>query len=80
METQGTRRPDGTAPWELGAAEYCLRGEHVWVTLPNGAGPARLEGWSHTVHEDGTITTSPSILDHETGWHGFLERGVFREG
>lgn len=33
-------------------------------------------------HEDGTITVSPSILvsDH-TGelWHGYLERGMWRE-
>jgi hypothetical protein len=38
----------------------------------------------HTVveHEDGTITVSPSILirTHDKGdWHGFLERGVWRE-
>jgi hypothetical protein len=43
----------------------------------------------HTVieHEDGTITVSPSILwgpDQmpgypETHWHGFLERGIWRE-
>lgn len=31
-------------------------------------------------HEDGTITVSPSILnDRAGGWHGFLERGVWRE-
>lgn len=39
----------------------------------------------HTVveHEDGTITVSPSILISRphTGesWHGYLERGVWRE-
>lgn len=38
----------------------------------------------HTVieHEDGTITASPSILcDMGNGyvWHGYLERGVWRE-
>lgn len=38
------------------------------------------------VHEDGTITASPSILiridGHSEGskeWHGFLERGVWRQ-
>lgn len=34
-------------------------------------------------HEDGTITVSPSILaSNGTGnkqWHGYLERGVWRE-
>lgn len=44
---------------------------------------------NHTVteHEDGTITVSPSILWDvacmpaypESWWHGFLERGVWRE-
>lgn len=78
--TPGRRRPDDTAPWELEPGEYCLRGEsrHLWVKLPNGAGPSRLEGWEVTVHEDDTITTQPSIHDHGSGWHGFLERGVWR--
>jgi hypothetical protein len=33
-------------------------------------------------HEDGTITVSPSILISRRGvaeWHGYLERGVWRE-
>ena len=39
---------------------------------------------NHTVveHEDGTITVSPSILiggHHGKQWHGYLERGVWRE-
>ena len=38
---------------------------------------------SVTVHEDGTITVSPSILcgPRYDGivWHGFLERGIWRE-
>jgi hypothetical protein len=38
----------------------------------------------HTVteNEDGTITVSPSILTWDgkgNEWHGFLERGVWRE-
>lgn len=38
---------------------------------------------THTVteHEDGTITVSPSIAPgprNPGGWHGFLERGVWR--
>ena len=37
---------------------------------------------AHTVveHEDGTITVSPSILITESKqWHGYLERGEWRE-
>ena len=32
-------------------------------------------------HEDGTITVSPSILiqRHDGEWHGYLERGVWRQ-
>jgi hypothetical protein len=31
-------------------------------------------------HDDGTITVTPSILNvGGEGWHGFLERGVWRE-
>jgi hypothetical protein len=35
-----------------------------------------------TEHEDGTITVSPSILvsnSRNEFWHGYLERGVWRE-
>lgn len=56
--------------------------------------PAKATGksyWGHlspkvhsvTEHEDGTITVSPSIHQQnqsgETLWHGWLERGVWRE-
>ncbi len=38
---------------------------------------------SHAVkeHEDGTITVAPSILvrGHDGTYHGYLERGVWRE-
>jgi hypothetical protein len=37
----------------------------------------------HTVieHEDGKITVSPSILitDNQNSYHGYLERGIWRE-
>jgi hypothetical protein len=41
-------------------------------------------GTSHhkvTEHEDGTITASPSILIQTSvgTWHGYLERGIWRE-
>jgi hypothetical protein len=38
---------------------------------------------NHTIveHEDGTITASPSILINwgDAQWHGYLEKGVWRE-
>jgi hypothetical protein len=35
--------------------------------------------WTITEHEDKTITVTPSIwFNSPTGWHGFLERGVWR--
>jgi hypothetical protein len=36
-----------------------------------------------TEHDDGTITVSPSILvsggGEQGNWHGYLERGIWRE-
>lgn len=84
---EGKRREDNLAPWELEAGEYCFRGDpprrFLWVRLPNGVGPSRLEGWEVEEHEDGTVSVSPSIQDIPTdgsvGWHGFLKRGVWSE-
>jgi hypothetical protein len=50
-----------------------------WIRDPNG-NPGRLEDHTVTEHPDGTITVSPSILDPSPGgWHGFLERGKWRQ-
>lgn len=62
-----------------------------YCTTPNGANGA-LGNHDVTEHDDGTITVSPSILvyPHNTlddageryqhpGWHGYLERGQWRE-
>jgi hypothetical protein len=43
---------------------------------------ANVTGHKVTEHEDRTITVSPSILVESGGglvWHGFLERGVWRQ-
>ena len=47
---------------------------------PNGLYTA-LAAHQVTEHEDRTITVSPSILVRNSSavWHGFLERGVWRE-
>lgn len=82
MEQPGKRRDfvDGL----LEAGEYGRGPDGEWYGMPPGtdllAGLAK-----HTVveHEDGTITVSPSILvsrPHTNDrWHGFLERGVWRD-
>jgi hypothetical protein len=71
------------------SGDYMVNAEGVvWVRLPNGIGPSLLTGWSVEEHEDGTITTSPSILSkgpvtfggaEYAEWHGYLEHGVWRE-
>lgn len=77
--TQGRRR-EGIKPWALEPGDYMLNSEGVaWVRLPDGVGPSLLTGWTVEVHEDDTITCSPSIFDAPNGWHGYLERGVWRE-
>lgn len=65
----------------------------IWCMLPNGVinripvserGPTNEPlRWGMVEHEDGAITLKPSIRLHPTegahsGWHGFLERGVWR--
>lgn len=66
----------------------------VWLCLPNGV-QANLQvsdttatdarTWGLVEHEDGSLSLSPSILLHPSppidhaGWHGYLERGVWRE-
>jgi len=82
---KGTRidNPPGLLkPGEYGKIDGYWHGcppqEHVGF----GALFANLSGHDITEHEDGTITVSPSILitqhDGQT-WHGYLERGVWRE-
>lgn len=63
-----------------------------WYCAVPDSDPANDDGFmmgdltNHTVteHEDGTLTVSPSILIGGQGsrkhpWHGYLERGVWRE-
>jgi hypothetical protein len=54
------------------------------LCLPTGIHGAITDKiWSIIEHEDGTITVHPSILTKchlpEYTWHGFLEKGIFRE-
>jgi hypothetical protein len=79
------RRIDQTIPGSLwlNVGDYGKDTEGIWYARE----PSNLEGYAnlaaHTVveHEEGTITVSPSILvsNHLGRWHGYLERGVWRE-
>jgi hypothetical protein len=67
--------------WPQAGDYFYYRGSFRGVT-PNGV-EASLANHDVTEHEDGTITARPSILCRQgvggKRWHGYLERGVWRE-
>lgn len=70
--------------FSLEIGEYGKSPDGVWYCrVPaTGFGVGSLLKHTVTEHEDGTITVSPSILctGHlEKQWHGYLERGIWRE-
>ena len=80
----GRRLPDGQHPVSPG--DYSLVGGVWWAKVPAGGSAGSLENHTVTEHADRTITVSPSILREAEAWrnvpqwHGYLERGVWREG
>ncbi len=80
---QGTRLNDNESPSNPG--EYSKWSDGSWMLcLPTGIhGRINDKIWKITEHDDNTITVSPSIKttcgDHKYDWHGFLEKGVWRE-
>lgn len=88
MLTQGQRLPDGS-DWSSttpNGAYWKSCHDMKWDALtPNGL-LANLRGHEVVEHDDGTITVSPSIEvnrgranPHVGYFHGFIERGVWRE-
>lgn len=67
---------------DLKPGDYWIWRGFWHATTPNGM-TCGLAKHQVTEHDDGTITVSPSILvnDGTAGhsWHGFLERGIWRE-
>lgn len=68
--------PYGENIASLNPGDYGL----YYIVTPNGL-LGNISKHKVSVHEDGTITVSPSILVRmgEQSWHGYLERGVWRE-
>lgn len=85
---KGQRLPDGEPqPWPPPNGAYWRMQRRIgdpqlvfYAMTPNGL-YATLGGHSVIEHDDGTITVSPSILvtGHDGRWHGYLERGTWRE-
>ncbi len=72
----------------LAEGEYGQDKQGLWHARPFGMHAGNLSNHEVEEHEDGTITVSPSILIVEprdgtdigpVRWHGYLERGVWRE-
>jgi hypothetical protein len=80
---QGTRIASGKLrDFEGHPGAYGQVGDGWLVTLPTGELCSMNAGHTIVEHEDGTITVAPSILmpaNRGCYWHGYLERGVWRE-
>jgi hypothetical protein len=78
--TIGRRVAEGAS---FAEGDYGKSADGVWMVRPPRSHLGSLINHEVVEHEDGTITVSPSILlqygDGEVLWHGFLERGVWRE-
>lgn len=64
--------------------DYGKEPDDSWYCVTPSGRYGGLSKHQITEHEDGTITASPSILVSEphiddTPWHGYLERGIWRE-
>lgn len=74
---------DSVRPWDLKSGEYAKGPDGTWWIVPPDYVLGTISKHTITEHEDGTITVSPSILmtagENDPGWHGFLERGIWRK-
>ncbi len=63
--------------------DYYFYPEDGWCGVTPDGRQVGLRAHDVTEHDDGTITVSPSILVRggsvAGSWHGYLERGVWRE-
>jgi hypothetical protein len=84
------RQPDETPHTELRPGDYCRTGGTAWgFRTPNGIYFAidTADPRCHALaeHEDGSVTLSPSVACSPgscgvaEGYHGHIERGVWRD-
>lgn len=74
--------PDDEGQLRLAPGDYGQDASGVWYARAPRMSTGCLVGHNIVEHEDGTITVSPlMVIDHGARgtWHGFLERGVWRE-
>lgn len=85
MNTEGKRHDLTEGDEVLEQGEYGLYDrDNKWYCRPpqSGFGMGNLSAHTVVEHEDKTITVSPSILITGVNgkqWHGYLERGIWRE-
>lgn len=73
---QGRCEPGSYMRVDHSFEDHC---EIIWYIVDPAGKVGSLRTHTIVEHEDGTITVSPSILDPAPGgWHGWLERGVWR--
>lgn len=80
--TPGSRGPDGDWSSERRAGEYWRNGNRWCAITPRHDHFVDVTTWTVTEHDDRTITVAPSIFVNQgksNAWHGFLERGTWRE-
>lgn len=77
--------PDEEHTFPNNPGEYMKGNGGRWeLCMPTGIhGAIHDKTWKITEHDDGTITVSPSIMVtchiEKYSWHGYLEKGVWRE-
>lgn len=73
--------PDEEGHMYFDEGDYGRHPNGTWYARPPGSHAGNLSQHDVTEHEDGTITVAPSILitNSDGKWHGYLERGVWRE-
>lgn len=87
---RGRRVDESVEPEDLELWDYSWDGTNLWFRVPSvrdpedhylGIGHMSIgDGWTIVEEADGTITVDPSIWHDKSfgGWHGYLERGVWR--
>lgn len=77
--------PDASGQLWLAEGDYGVNARGEWFARPPGHHTGSLRAHEVTEHADGTISVTPSILitgfdgDRPVQWHGYLERGTWRE-